>query len=155
MAVMEPLPASQGVNVAEEESARDEVIVIASSSQTGGALFRLEYVARAVTAPPENHSHPAQAEHVEVLTGHVSCRIEDREVCLGPGESLTFPAGVPHAVWSADPAGSRSIGEFRPALATEQLFGHWSGPRSSRRAGRAWSVRGRLKSMSDKNDYVN
>jgi quercetin dioxygenase-like cupin family protein len=105
-----------------ERPARDEIIVLASSQETQGRLFRFEYVARTVSAPPANHVHDRQEERVEVLAGTVSCRIHDKEHLLGPGESRIFPIGVPHAVWSADPNGSRAIGQFEPALDTQEQF---------------------------------
>ena len=101
---------------------RDRLIVLDSSEETAGESFRFEYLARTVTDAPPNHVHDAQEERVEVLAGSLSIRINDHERVLGPGERLTFPPGVPHAVWNADPSGSRTVGEFRPALDTEALF---------------------------------
>ena len=97
-------------------------IILVETQESRGELFRFEYVARAVTPPPPDHVHKEQEERVEVLEGKVSCRISGRECVLGPGESLTIPAGVYHAVWSSDPWGSRSVGEFRPAMNTQAIF---------------------------------
>lgn len=100
----------------------DRLVVLVGTEQSAGERFRFEYVARAISEPPPNHVHGDQEESVEVLSGTLRCRIGRNEHRLGPGESLVIPPGVPHAVWSADPAGSRSIGEFRPARDTEAAF---------------------------------
>ena len=57
-----------------------------------------------------------------MLEGSISCRIAGEERVLGPGQTLTIPPGVYHAVWNSDPSGSRSIGEFRPALDMQEIF---------------------------------
>ncbi len=100
----------------------DELIVLVGADDSGGELFRFEYVARVTTAPPENHVHRSQEERVEVLEGTLSCRIGDQVRVLKSGDSVTFSPGVDHAVWNSDPAGSRSIGEYRPALEMQTVF---------------------------------
>ena len=108
--------------VLEDRTSGDRLIILVDSAESGGELFRFEYVARAVTTPPPDHVHKEQEERVEVLEGRVSCRLAGVERELGPGDTLTIRPGVAHAVWSADPRGSRSIGEFRPAMNTQAIF---------------------------------
>jgi quercetin dioxygenase-like cupin family protein len=100
----------------------DRLIVLLSTEESAGACFRFEYLARMPTPPPTDHVHANQEESVEVLCGELRCRIGGEERRLGPGDSLVIPPGVPHAVWNADPAGCRSVGEFRPARETQSLF---------------------------------
>jgi quercetin dioxygenase-like cupin family protein len=100
----------------------DRVVVLVSARESAGARFRFEHLAGRPTPPPVDHVHPDQEESVEVLAGMLHCRVAGREHRLGPGDSLVIPAGVPHAVWNQDPAGCRSVGEFRPALDTQALF---------------------------------
>jgi len=106
----------------EQRASGDQLIILVDTKESRGELFRFEYVARAATAPPPDHVHRQQEERIEVLEGKVSCRIAGKESELGPGETLTIPAGVYHAVWNSDSAGSRSIGEFRPAMNTQDIF---------------------------------
>jgi quercetin dioxygenase-like cupin family protein len=96
----------------------DRVTVLVAPEDSSGELLRIEYLARGVTPPPGDHVHPAQEERVQVLAGTVRCRVSGEERVLYPGDTLIVPTGTPHAVWNDDPAGSRSIGEFRPALDT-------------------------------------
>ena len=101
---------------------RDKLIVLVGARDSGGELFRFEYIARAASPPPPDHVHMEQEERVEVLEGTIRCRIGGEERMLGPGDTVTIPRGVYHAVWSSDPAGSRSVGEFRPALKMQEIF---------------------------------
>ena len=113
----------------------DRLIVLVSAAESAGELFRFEYISHpgrssvwpARVCPftqtaPDDHVHLEQEERVEVLAGTLRCRVAGREHVLVPGESMVIPPGVPHAVWNADPSGSRSLGEFRPARDTEAMF---------------------------------
>ncbi len=100
----------------------DQLIILIDTKESRGEAFRFEYVARSVSPSPPDHVHKDQEERVDVLAGKISCRIAGIERELGPGETLTIPRGIPHAVWSADSRGSRSIGEFRPAKNTQAIF---------------------------------
>jgi quercetin dioxygenase-like cupin family protein len=108
--------------ILEHPTSGDRLIILIDATESGGEVFRFEYVARAAAPPPPDHVHKEQEERLEVLEGTVSCRIAGRHRELGPGETLTIPPGVYHAVWSSDPSGSRSIGEFRPALSMQRAF---------------------------------
>ena len=100
----------------------DRVIVLTTTEESGGKLFRFEYIAHAATPPAENHLHEAQEERVIVLAGTLHCRLGEEERVLRGGDTLVIPPGTPHAVWNEDPSGCRSIGEFRPALDAQQRF---------------------------------
>ena len=113
----------------------DQVTVLVSAEESAGELFRFEYVSQpgrssvwparvcpSARSAPDDHVHLEQEERVEVLAGTLRCRVAGEEHVLAPGESMVIPAGVPHAVWNADPSGSRSIGEFRPARDTQAMF---------------------------------
>lgn len=101
---------------------RDRVIELVSAEESAGELFRFEYIARAVTPAPREHVHTQQEERVEVREGTLRCRVGGVEYRLRPRETITIPAGTPHVVWNDDPAGSRSIGEYRPALNARAMF---------------------------------
>jgi quercetin dioxygenase-like cupin family protein len=100
----------------------DRLIVLVGTVESAGERFRFEYVARSASPPPPSHVHADQEETIEVLEGTLACRIEGEVRLLGPGDSVVIPPGEPHAVWSPDPSGSRSIGEFRPARDTQAMF---------------------------------
>lgn len=80
------------------------------------------YVARQVTPPLRDHVHTEQEEPLEVLEGTVRCRVAGIDHLLQRGQGMIIPPGTPHAVWNDDPRGSRSIGEFRPAMNAERIF---------------------------------
>jgi D-lyxose ketol-isomerase len=108
--------------VSECPAVEDRVIVLVSEEESAGELFRFEYVAREVTPPPMDHVHTEQEERVEVLEGTLRCRVAGTELLLCPGERIVIAPGVAHAVWSEDPLGSRSIGEYRPAINAQRMF---------------------------------
>ena len=108
--------------VSNRETVQDRVIVLKSAEDTAGALFRCEYVARVVSPAPRDHIHTHQEERVEVIEGTLRCRVAGREYVLERGAVMVIPPGTPHAVWSDDRLGSRSIGEYRPAMNAEAMF---------------------------------
>jgi quercetin dioxygenase-like cupin family protein len=110
------------VKLQERQVLGDRVIVLVSAEESSGALFRFEYVARAVTPSPRDHIHTQQEERVEVIEGTVRCRVAGVEYALRRGEKMTIAPGIPHAVWNDDPRGSRSIGEYRPAMNAQAMF---------------------------------
>jgi len=110
------------VKLEERQAPRDRVVVLVSAEESSGALFRLEYIALAVTPPPRDHIHTQQEECVEVIEGTLRCRVAGVEYALRRGEKMTIAPGIPHAVWSDDPRGSRSIGEYRPAMNAQAMF---------------------------------
>ncbi|MGO9602059.1 MAG: cupin domain-containing protein [Candidatus Binataceae bacterium] len=108
--------------ISERRVAQDRVIVLVSAEESAGELFRLEYIARDVSPVPRDHVHVQQEERVEVIEGTLRCRVAGIESVLGPGERIVIPPGIPHAVWNDDGRGSRSIGEYRPAMNARAMF---------------------------------
>jgi quercetin dioxygenase-like cupin family protein len=101
---------------------QDRVIVLKSAEDSAGELFRCEYIARNVTAPPRDHIHTHQEERLEVVEGTVRCRVAGKEYLLERGSVIVIPSGTPHAVWNDDHRGSRSISEYRPAMNAQAMF---------------------------------
>jgi quercetin dioxygenase-like cupin family protein len=120
----------------ERPQTKDRVIVIVSAEQSEGELFRMEYIAREVMPAPRDHIHTEQEERVEVLEGSLRCRIAGAERVLGPGAIVVIPPGTPHAVWNNDPRGSRSIGEYRPAMNAQAMFRGYIVKKSAEGAGK-------------------
>jgi quercetin dioxygenase-like cupin family protein len=108
--------------VSNDSTVQDRVIVLTSAEDSAGEVFRFEYVACQVTPPPRDHIHTEQEELLEVLEGTVRCRVAGIDHLLRHGQRMIIPPGTPHAVWNDDPRGSRSIGEFRPAMNAERIF---------------------------------
>jgi unsaturated pyranuronate lyase len=47
----------------------------------------------------ERHSHESE-QITMVLTGELFFELDDRTVCVGPGEVVAIPSSVPHAVFT-------------------------------------------------------
>jgi mannose-6-phosphate isomerase-like protein (cupin superfamily) len=72
--------------------------------------------------PPPMHSHPAQAEHFEVLEGSLRARAGRERLELATGETLDIPARVAHQMWNPSEASARVRWTTTPAGRTEQWF---------------------------------
>ena len=99
-----------------------QIVVLTSTADSQGALLRLEFLAHNATAAPDDHVHAVEEEQVEVQVGTVHCRIAGQERVLQAGERIVIPPGTPHAVWAGVDGESRSIDEFRPAGAMEDVI---------------------------------
>jgi quercetin dioxygenase-like cupin family protein len=66
-------------------------------------------------AGPPMHVHHLQSESVTVRRGRIGISVEgEPERFAGPGESVTFEAGVPHRFWNAGDDELVLDGEVRP-----------------------------------------
>jgi quercetin dioxygenase-like cupin family protein len=76
--------------------------VLATQDDTAGRYDLVENIMPpGAQIPP--HRHTRYSEHLHVVEGEVTVWISDRKVVLGHGESIFFPAGIPHSgVASAD-----------------------------------------------------
>ena len=108
--------------VREREGYADRVTLLATTQETGGELFRFEYRAREITAPPPEHKHDDLDERIEVLEGRLHCTLAGKLRVLEAGETLLIPRGAFHTLWNESPEGSRSVGEFRPAGDMQRLL---------------------------------
>jgi mannose-6-phosphate isomerase-like protein (cupin superfamily) len=68
------------------------------------------------------HTHPFQESGGRVLSGTVRFSVRGKERDLGPGESITIPAGTPHHFWIPGEEEAHWIGTFTPALNTAAFF---------------------------------
>jgi quercetin dioxygenase-like cupin family protein len=118
-------------NVLVSRDSGDRLIVLVGTEESAGERFRFEYVARSGGPRPPSHVHADQEESIEVLEGTLACRIAGEDHLLGPGDTMVIPPGEPHAVWSPEPSGCRSIGEFRPARDTQTMFERYFAARPS------------------------
>lgn len=84
---------------------------------SGGSTLTYFEVDPATEFP--EHSHCSE-QTTMVLTGRLRFRFAAGVVVLGPGEAVTIPAGVPHAVSSLGEAVT-AVDTWFPALPTEEL----------------------------------
>lgn len=85
-------------------------------------LLRIE-----TTNPPTGvaeplHVHPRQETSAQVLSGSLRFKVDGEECHLGPGDSITIPAGVPHHFWNDGDQDAVAIQEARPALKLADFF---------------------------------
>jgi mannose-6-phosphate isomerase-like protein (cupin superfamily) len=81
----------------------DEVTILASSTETGGALFAVEVLMRPGGGPPVMHSHePGEVYHV--TEGEFTFYVGDgpdgavRRLTAAAGDVVPLAGGVPHTV---------------------------------------------------------
>jgi quercetin dioxygenase-like cupin family protein len=101
---------------------KDRIMFKQTARETSGELLRLEIFTSPNAAPPPDHVHPCQEEHVETLSGTLRARVGGEERTLRAGESLIVPARVPHTWWIGGEEEGHVLVEFRPALNTETFF---------------------------------
>jgi mannose-6-phosphate isomerase-like protein (cupin superfamily) len=65
---------------------------------------------------PPVHVHPHQQESYEVLSGVLDVFIDGQWRELGPGESVTVPAGAPHTIRNLHSEEMRAVNVHAPAL---------------------------------------
>ncbi len=101
----------------------DELIFRTTTGDSAGVRVEVEarYAPMREIRPPV-HSHPAQDEHFEVLSGVLDFLIEGERVRVGPGEVLDIPRGQRHTVWNASDEHTRFRWRTSPALRTERMY---------------------------------
>ncbi|MFC5135979.1 MULTISPECIES: cupin domain-containing protein [Haloferacaceae] len=115
----DPLVVLETARETRGESVRFELTFHPGEGTTGDE-FGLDHEPWPIDFPTE-HVHPKQTEHWRVLSGGLAAVFEDSEETLGPGDTVTLPAGVPHRVWNPLPEPNRVELEFRPALDAQEL----------------------------------
>ena len=86
-------------------------------------VLRIDSVNPAGVAEREPlHIHPRQESGAEVLAGELVFEVEGERRVVGPGESITIPAGTVHRFWNEGDEDARSVQTFRPALRTAAFF---------------------------------
>jgi len=98
------------------------ITFLRTAAETLGELLEYEVVGRPRGFPAQAHLHPQQAERHEVLEGTLRVRMHGADRDLGPGESVTIPAGMPHRHYAVGEGAGRVRVTLRPALATETLL---------------------------------
>jgi len=70
--------------------------VIATGETTGGAYFEFDAVGKARGVVAQPHVHERQTEHFEVIEGALRLDLNGVAHHLGPGDTMTVPAGSRH-----------------------------------------------------------
>jgi mannose-6-phosphate isomerase-like protein (cupin superfamily) len=109
-------------DVLEHPVTREKIVVLKTSRDTGGELYRIEIYVQPGGFVAAEHIHPKQNEHFEVISGTLRGRVAGKELASGPGDKFDVPAGVPHVWWNAGNDELHVLGELRPALRTENFF---------------------------------
>jgi quercetin dioxygenase-like cupin family protein len=86
-----------------------------TGAETGGELLRIDMVVRPGGFVTGEHIHPHQEERFQVVSGRITLRAGDRERLYATGDTITIPAGVPHAWWNSGTDDLRVTLDFRPA----------------------------------------
>jgi len=93
-----------------------------TGTETGGELLRIETVNPPTGVFEPMHLHPHQETRAEILSGTLRFVVDGEEHRLGPGRSITIPAGVPHQFASDGDEDAVAIQEARPALRLAEFF---------------------------------
>jgi len=103
----------------------DEITVLASSAQTGGALFALEMRMLPGGGPPVMHRH-APGEVYYVLEGEFTFYTEDdngrtTRYAAGAGEAVALAGRTPHTVRNESDSAARAFVVHAPGLPMENF----------------------------------
>lgn len=113
---------AQPGDVIEHPITRERVTFLTTTAETGGAFVRGELAVAPGGFVSLAHVHPLQEERFAVRSGILTIVVDGAERRLGPGESISIPAGTPHEWRNADPIEMVAIVEFHPALNAEECF---------------------------------
>jgi quercetin dioxygenase-like cupin family protein len=96
--------------------------LIVSAAETGGARSQVQVTLppRPVTPPP--HIHPGQEETYTVTDGKLDVLVERAWRTLGPGESVSIPAGTVHTFRNRSGENVTFRAVHTPALAFERYL---------------------------------
>src|SRR5262245_49474263 len=109
-------------HVIENPISGERIVIHRSGAETDGALLAWELVLAPGGRVPSSHAHPEQVERFAVVSGRLRVRVAGRTKILGPGESVTVPAGTVHSFANAGREPVRVLVESTPALNMEALL---------------------------------
>jgi mannose-6-phosphate isomerase-like protein (cupin superfamily) len=106
--------------------ATGETIEFTATAMDGKDLVRFKWRSMPGGAITE-HIHPHQQERFTITAGEAHFSVDGEEHILGPGESITVPAGVPHSEGNPGAAEIEGIVELRPALHSKEMHEAFAG----------------------------
>lgn len=93
-----------------------------STADTGGERFEAVNVPAPGFAGPPLQLRPTAEESHAVVSGNLDVCVDRVWRQLGPGESATVPAGIPHTLKNTSGAEVRLVNVHKPALGFERFF---------------------------------
>jgi mannose-6-phosphate isomerase-like protein (cupin superfamily) len=108
--------------VLEDPTTGDRIAFRRTAAETGGEALEFETLFRPSGFAVKEHLHPRQDEHYEVLEGGLGLVADGREQRLGPGDTVTVPAGTAHRLFAVGDQPVRVVFTLRPALRTEEIL---------------------------------
>jgi mannose-6-phosphate isomerase-like protein (cupin superfamily) len=100
----------------------ERITFLATSADTDGEAVVFETFVQPDGFVAAAHVHPKQQERFEIVSGVLGLKVDGEEIVVGPGQTLTIPAGTPHRFWNAGDEEVRFRCEVRPALQFERLL---------------------------------
>ena len=86
-----------------------------TGAESGGDFVRLHDLLPPHSGGPPRHIHRTQSESFTVLAGRLRIEAGGHVVSIGPGETVTAPAGMPHSFQTEGDDEVELVGEVRPA----------------------------------------
>jgi mannose-6-phosphate isomerase-like protein (cupin superfamily) len=93
-----------------------------TAKDTDGELLRLDFFVAPGGFLGNEHLHPKQEERIKVCSGTLRCRVDGRELNVGPNQAVVVPPTIPHTLWNESNEEAHALVEYRPALGMEILF---------------------------------
>jgi quercetin dioxygenase-like cupin family protein len=93
----------------------EKMTFLLTGAETAGELLRIDMTVRPGGFVAAEHVHPTQEERFQIVSGRITLRAGDRERLYTAGDTITIPAGVPHAWWNSGSDDLRVTLDFRPA----------------------------------------
>ena len=93
-----------------------------STADTRGEMFEAINVVGPGFAGPPLHIHPSAEESYAVVSGTLDVCVGGEWRKLGPGESVTVPAGTPHTLKNESGAEVKLVNVHKPAQQFERFF---------------------------------
>ena len=84
--------------------------------------LRFEFILNPGAAIPAPHFHPHSAQCIEVIEGELHLHVAGRPVVVGPGESVSVPAGTTHYQWNPGEKAVRAIEAYYPRGRLHEMF---------------------------------
>ncbi|GAA4410497.1 hypothetical protein GCM10023187_35170 [Nibrella viscosa] len=98
------------------------MLFLRTGKETNGELLEIESFNLKSSMREPIHVHPKQESTAKVISGRLHFLVNGKEQIIGPGESITIPAGAPHCFWNEDDTEAHSVQQFSPALHIDEFF---------------------------------
>lgn len=98
------------------------MIFLKTGTETNGEILHIECFSPPTPEREPEHIHPFQENSFEIISGSCVFNVAGKEEIVGPGESISIPANVPHHFWNAGNKVSHYLQTFKPALKIDRFF---------------------------------